>query len=87
MNWFWTLIVGAFTPTILKNINGYTFLIFGVFSLLAAIFCMIFMKETKGLTDDQLSKVYYRPKDVLGDFERKEALRGDKALDGENWKG
>jgi len=53
LNWTFTLIVGLFTPTIMKSMgNGPTFIMFGCFNICAALFIFFFMKETKGLSDE-----------------------------------
>ena len=75
LNWTLTMMVGLLTPSLINAINvGPTFILFGIFNTLAAIFIFCFMKETKGLTDQEVKKLY--TKDVIGEFE--ERLAKDK---------
>lgn len=61
LNWTLTLIVGSVTPTLFNAIgSGGTFIMFGVFSGIATIFVLLFMKETKGLTEEQVKKLYLK---------------------------
>jgi len=60
LNWTFVLIVSIFTPTLIHSSIGAagTFLIFGICNVIATVFIMIFMKETKGLSDDQVKNLY-----------------------------
>jgi Sugar (and other) transporter len=70
LNWLMTLIVGLLSPTIIKAIEiGPTFIMFGCFNAVAAIFIFIFMKETKGLSSEKASRLYRTDRDVIGEFE------------------
>ena len=55
VNWFGTLVIGAVSPMLITHLGGYTFFVFSINSLIAAIFCFLFVKESKGLSDVQLS--------------------------------
>jgi len=58
-NWTFTLAVGALTPKLFaSSVSNYTFLIFSAFSLIASIFLFFFMKETKGLSENQIARLY-----------------------------
>lgn len=58
-NWAFVLIVGAVTPTLFNSsIGNYTFLIFAVFSAIATVFIFFFMKETKGLSEYEVARLY-----------------------------
>lgn len=50
-NWSANLLVGQMTPYILQACGNYTFLVYGGFCFVATLFVMVFMKETKGLTE------------------------------------
>lgn len=70
LNWTLTMLVGLLTPSLINAIHtGPTFILFGIFNTMAAIFIFCFMKETKGLTDQEVKKLY--TKDVIGEFEEK----------------
>jgi len=52
LNWFFTILVGLFSNTIINAIEiGPTFFLFAAFNLVSVVFIFFFMKETKGLTD------------------------------------
>lgn len=66
LNWFFVMIVGLFTPTLMKpeNLgNGGTFIMFGGFNVCAVIFIIFFMKETKGLSDAEVKRLYRKDED------------------------
>ena len=68
LNWTLTMLVGLLTPTLINLIHtSGTFFLFGLFNTMAALFIFCFMKETKGLTDQEVKKLY--TKDVIGEFE------------------
>jgi hypothetical protein len=71
LNWTFTLIIGLVTPTLFNLLGGGTFIMFGVFNIIACIFIALFMKETKGLTDEQVKYLYRKDRDVIGEFEKK----------------
>jgi hypothetical protein len=48
---------------------------FGVFCGLGSIFVYIWMKETKGLSDAEVKKLYRTDRDVIGEFEANLANR------------
>lgn len=48
---------------------------FGVFCGLGTIFVFFFMKETKGLSDAEVKKLYRTDRDVIGEFEANLAHR------------
>jgi len=50
INWTLTCIVGLITPVMVNGIDGWAFIIFGVCSGIAGVFCVLVMKETKGLS-------------------------------------
>jgi hypothetical protein len=53
-----TFAISVFTNPEIEAIKGWTFIIYGIFCIMAAIFIMIYMKETKGLNEVQLQKLY-----------------------------
>lgn len=56
-------------PTVLGT--GGTFILFGACNVVACIFIAIFMRETKGLSDEQVRKLYRTDRDVIGEFEQR----------------
>ena len=58
INWTLTCIVGLITAPMVNAISGWTFIIFGVCSGVAGAFCILVLKETKGLTVEQCKKLY-----------------------------
>ena len=59
VNWTFTIIMGLITPFLL---SGWLFLSFGIFCVIAGIFCIVFMKETKGLSETEVACLYSREK-------------------------
>lgn len=55
-NWTFCLAVGLITPTLINGSFGpaKTFWLFGLFNILAVVFIMFFMKETRGLSDEEV---------------------------------
>jgi len=72
LNWLFTLVIGLITPFLLKPsvLGGGTFIMFGVFNILSCIFIALFMKETKGLSDEQVKYLYRKDRDVIKEFEK-----------------
>jgi hypothetical protein len=71
LNWLLTLIVGLLSNSIIDGIGiGPTFIMFGCFNAVSAIFISIFMKETKGLSSEKASRLYRTDRDAIGEFEK-----------------
>ena len=51
VNQIFTMLVSVITPTLLEKYNGWTFIFFGILSIIGTIFVCVFMKETKGLSE------------------------------------
>ncbi len=51
VSWFFTIVMALTTPTLLKEINGALFIIFGILSGICALFSLFIVKETKGLSN------------------------------------
>jgi SP family arabinose:H+ symporter-like MFS transporter len=58
VNWLFTLIIALVTPTLLNALPAGTFYIFTGFNLLAVLVIFVFMKETKGKTDEEVKNLY-----------------------------
>lgn len=50
-NWVVTIIIAISVPSLLNAMEGYLFIVFGVFCGLCALFSIFVVKETKGLTN------------------------------------
>ena len=72
LNWTFTLIIGLITPLMFNNMpDGTPFIVFGVLCGLGTLFVFFFMKETKGLSDSDVKKLYRTDRDVIGEFEKR----------------
>lgn len=58
INWVCAIIVSAVTPLVIDKLNGKLFLIFACFVAFHVVFASIFMKETKGLSPEQVQNLY-----------------------------
>lgn len=58
INWLFTLIIGVVTTPWQKAMPAGIFYVFGLICLLQSIFYYFFMKETKGLSQDQVKMLY-----------------------------
>lgn len=56
VNWLFVLFISLFTPTLMNSGLGPsgTFILFGGCNIFAVIFIIFFMRETKGLSDEQV---------------------------------
>lgn len=82
LNWTFTLIIGLVTPVMFnKMASGIPFIVFGVLCGLGTIFVFFFMKETKGLSDAEVKKLYRTDRDVIGEFEQRLAHRTTAPVD------
>jgi len=68
------------------GLNGYTFVLFGLFSTINTFFVFFVMKETKGLTEHEVKMLYVAEKDRVNYNHstglEKQSLRTDELLDG-----
>lgn len=65
VNWCFALLVGLLTPTLMDPNNlgpSGTFYLFGVCNIIAVVYILLFMKETKGLTDLEAKNLYRKDK-------------------------
>lgn len=61
LNWLFVLIIGLMTPFLMKDEvlgTGGTFILFGIFNIVGVVFLVFFMKETKGLSDIEVKRLY-----------------------------
>ncbi len=65
LNWIFTIVIGLLTPILLNKIGGYFFIGNGAFTVICGLFCLFVMKETKGLTTQEVSELYSREKKPL----------------------
>jgi len=57
-NWMNNFIVGQVTPSMIEHLGFGTFIFFGVFSFLGGVFIWFFVPETKGLSLEEMDKVF-----------------------------
>jgi MFS family permease len=70
LNWTFTLIIGLITPIMFNSMKGgWPFIVFGILCGLGTVFVFFFMKETKGLSDAEVKKLYRTDRDIIGEFE------------------
>lgn len=55
MNWSMNFLVGQFFPVIFAEIQGYSFVIFGAVSFMAAVFTYFWLPETKGRSLEEIA--------------------------------
>ena len=67
LNWIFTIIIGLVTPVLLDKVGGYFFIGNGLFTVICAIFCLLILKETKGLSEKEVANLYSKePKELKG---------------------
>lgn len=57
-NWFFNFIIGVITPPLISGTGYGTFLFFGIWSTLAGLWAFFFVPETRGVTLEQMDKVF-----------------------------
>ncbi|KAF1830945.1 general substrate transporter [Decorospora gaudefroyi] len=57
-NWMNNFIVGQVTPDMLENLRYGTYIFFGIFTALGALFIFIFFPETKGLSLEEMDTLF-----------------------------
>ncbi|TNV79404.1 hypothetical protein FGO68_gene14650 [Halteria grandinella] len=62
LNWIFTIVIGLVTPILLDKIGGYFFIGNGAFTVVCALFCLFIMKETKGLSAQDVAQLYSKGK-------------------------
>mmetsp|Transcript_115680 Transcript_115680/g.160524 ORF Transcript_115680/g.160524 Transcript_115680/m.160524 type:complete len:261 (+) Transcript_115680:822-1604(+) len=55
---FFTLLFGLITLYLFDGLGGWTFIIFGIFAGIETLFLFFVVKETKGLSEVQVAKLY-----------------------------
>lgn len=60
VNWAWTLIVSISTPLLVKALNGYVWMLFGITCTLGFLYVLLMMKETKGVSKEKVKRLYYK---------------------------
>ena len=58
VNLFFTVAAALLTPILFDNFHGWVFVVCAGFCLLCALFCLIFIKETKGLSSREIAQLY-----------------------------
>jgi len=57
-NWTWNAIISKISPIILKDIDFYTYLIFGSFCVAMGIFAIFAVPETKGKSLEEIDEIF-----------------------------
>lgn len=58
VNWFFTAVISSLFPILVKLLGiSYLFLGFGVICFLSSLYCLIFMKETRGKSQQEIEKM------------------------------
>ncbi|OBZ72373.1 Metacaspase-1 [Grifola frondosa] len=73
-NWMNNFIVGQVTPSMLQHIGFGTFVFFGSFTFVGALFVMFFVPETKGLSLEEMDEVFGSAGLAAADHERQLAI-------------
>lgn len=73
LNWLFVMIIGLLTPALMNHWlgSGPTFIMFGLFNVAGVAFLYFFMKETKGLSDAEVKRLYME-KDYEGPIRQTE---------------
>lgn len=66
-NWIGTIIMAVATPYLIDGIGGWLFIIFGGFCFACGLFCLFVLKETKGLSNQQVANLYSKGKNYIKD--------------------
>ena len=67
-----TVLIAFFTPTLIEafgkdNVgSGRLFVMCGGFTALCGVFCLLIVRETKGLSDKEVQSLYSKEEDVVG---------------------
>lgn len=69
VNWLITILMALLTPILLDAISGALFIIFGGFCAVCAVVVLMFVKETKGLSNAEVGELYSREKKKYGELE------------------
>lgn len=60
INWIWTLFMSIMTPYLSQWLDGYIWLLFGITATLGFFYILIVMKETRGVPQDKLKRLYQK---------------------------
>jgi hypothetical protein len=60
--WVVVLLTGLFVRPVIENqtIGKYVFIMFGAGNIISTVIIYLFLKETKGLSEAEVSKLYYK---------------------------
>jgi MFS family permease len=58
INLILTVTASLLAPILFRLFKGWVFIVCAIFSLICALFCMFFMKETKGLSEKEIAHLY-----------------------------
>ena len=60
--WTCTIFMALITPALIDKIGGYLFIIYGGICFVCGMFSLFVVKETKGLSADEVSVLYIKDK-------------------------
>jgi len=69
VNWLLTIAMAIATPILLKSIQGWLFIVFGILCGVCGFFSLMFVKETKGLSEAVVANLYNREKKGYTDLD------------------
>ena len=67
VNWIWTLFMSIMTLYLNEWLKGYIWFLFGITATIGFFYIMIFMKETRGVPQDRLKRLYNKGGDQVYD--------------------
>ncbi|XP_055352827.1 proton myo-inositol cotransporter-like [Paramacrobiotus metropolitanus] len=81
-NWIWNAIIAKITPIMLTSITFYTYIVFGSFGIIMAIFVWIFVPETKGKSLEDMDDIFgHVPGEPVDDIRQKSIRDSVIAMD------
>ncbi|KAI9248784.1 general substrate transporter [Phascolomyces articulosus] len=69
INWILNAAVGKFSPLLLVSSTWGTFVFYGLWNVVMAVFCLIFVPETKGKTLEEMDMLFSYNRSVINDGE------------------
>lgn len=79
-NWMNNFIVGQVTPDMITGLKYGTFIFFGLFTLLGALFIFFFVPETKQLTLEEMDVIFGSVGVAAADKERMQQIHAELGL-------
>lgn len=80
-NWMNNFIIGQVTPDMLEHMRWGTYVFFGLFTTLGALFILFFVPETKQLSLEEMDIIFGSEGVAAADFERQAEINREIGLD------